>query len=362
MAAVPAGLSRTAGPAETSPWETSLCGLRFSATLPHPGKWPETDRRLPAARFGSPCSPHGISERATSWSCSAGCGASAAAPRHAQHRNLPLQPPLSRRARSSPQRAAHSIKPLRSAQDPDHPLVQGWARPQEEPGLNRPYGHLHGSAVFRHEAQTSTHALYRDEKRASNVINGPKEAEEETTGGSLADAKRTMEERPAASRRNAIAEPASNALLDASTGTPAPSGSSPDAESSRLLDPAPRQMRPPPRWMRQPDHRTLPAPCRRRKPVGYSIRRLAGCVQRPLDASTGTSDPSGNSPDAETSRFLHPAPRWMDPTIRWMYQLDRRKRPGVGPGRLPIRPDGLISASLHLPLWFTRSPEKVPEA
>jgi hypothetical protein len=49
-------------------------------------------------------------------------------------------------------------------------LVEGRARAQEEPGLERPDGHLHERAPFGYKAHTSGHALYKDGNRPANVI------------------------------------------------------------------------------------------------------------------------------------------------------------------------------------------------
>jgi hypothetical protein len=58
----------------------------------------------------------------------------------------------------------------RRAQDTSDDLIQGRARTQEKPGLDRPYGDLHERAPIGYKAHTSGHVLYRNEKRPANVI------------------------------------------------------------------------------------------------------------------------------------------------------------------------------------------------
>lgn len=48
--------------------------------------------------------------------------------------------------------APHPVEPLRPAQHAEDDLVDGRARPQEQPGLGGPERHLHQSAPFGHEA------------------------------------------------------------------------------------------------------------------------------------------------------------------------------------------------------------------
>jgi hypothetical protein len=62
------------------------------------------------------------------------------------------------------------VEGLGAAQDASDDLVEGRARTQEEPGLERPYGHFHERAPFGYKAHTLGHALYKDGKRTANVI------------------------------------------------------------------------------------------------------------------------------------------------------------------------------------------------
>ena len=62
------------------------------------------------------------------------------------------------------------VESLGASQDASDDLVEGRARAQEEPGLERPNGHLHERAPFGYEAHTSGHALYKDGNRPANVI------------------------------------------------------------------------------------------------------------------------------------------------------------------------------------------------
>jgi hypothetical protein len=65
---------------------------------------------------------------------------------------------------------ADGVVGLGTAQDASDNLVQGRARAQEEPGLERPDGHLYQRAPFGYKAHTSSHALYKDGNRPANVI------------------------------------------------------------------------------------------------------------------------------------------------------------------------------------------------
>jgi hypothetical protein len=124
----------------------------------------------------------------------------------------------------------------------------------------------------------------------------------------------------------------------------------------RFLHPASRRKHPTAHWKLHPSYRKHPASYRTRKPAGFSIQRLAGCVQRPLDASPGPLEASGGSPDAETSRFPDPTPRRKRRAVRWMHPPDRRtwKSDGFSIQRL--------AGSFQRPLDASPGPPEHPAA
>jgi hypothetical protein len=65
---------------------------------------------------------------------------------------------------------AHRVLALGAPQDTSDDLIQGRARTQEEPGLDRPDGDLYERAPFGYKTHTSWHALYKDGKWPANVI------------------------------------------------------------------------------------------------------------------------------------------------------------------------------------------------
>jgi hypothetical protein len=118
----------------------------------------------------------------------------------------------------------------------------------------------------------------------------------------------------------------------------------------RFLYPATRWTRQPARWKHPVANRTLrlsyrkhPAPRRTWQPTGFSIRRLAGCIRQlaghgnwrvslsgsSLDASPLSLEAPSISPDVETGRFLHPAPRRMRHPGDWTRHLTRRMHPAA---------------------------------